>query len=151
MPEEVEVLSALAIRSKAYWGYDKAFMEACRPELTLTPAYLRENPTFVLEAEGRARGFYSFEPEDSGAPGRTELGLFFVDPDYIGRGLGRLMMEDALRRAAGLGITCLVVQSDPHAEAFYGAMGFVRCGQRPSESVSGRNLPLLERVLAEAV
>jgi hypothetical protein len=31
--DEVEALTALALRSKAHWGYDDAFMEACRAEL----------------------------------------------------------------------------------------------------------------------
>ncbi|MGH7506358.1 MAG: hypothetical protein ACRELX_11935, partial [Longimicrobiales bacterium] len=32
-------LTALALRSKAVWGYDAVFMERCRPLLTVTPAY----------------------------------------------------------------------------------------------------------------
>ena len=35
-PEEADALSALAFRSKAYWGYGAEFLEACRSELTLT-------------------------------------------------------------------------------------------------------------------
>jgi len=147
-PHETGALSALAFRSKGYWGYDEAFMRACRAELTLTPAYLLANPTFVAEREGRILGLYSFEMEDSDKPGRAELGLFFVDPDEIGGGIGRVMMEDAVRRALSLEMAGLVVQSDPHAEAFYRAMGFVRSGERPSESFPGRTLPLLERTLA---
>jgi hypothetical protein len=29
--DELEALSDLCLRSKAVWGYDAAFLEACRP------------------------------------------------------------------------------------------------------------------------
>lgn len=35
--DECEALSRLAIRSKSHWGYDDAFLEACRAELTVVP------------------------------------------------------------------------------------------------------------------
>lgn len=41
-PEEADELSALARRSKARWGYDKAWLEAWRKDLTVT-AELIEN------------------------------------------------------------------------------------------------------------
>jgi hypothetical protein len=36
-PDECELLSELALRSKGCWGYDAEFLEACRAELTLVP------------------------------------------------------------------------------------------------------------------
>jgi hypothetical protein len=38
---ELPSLSELCLRSKAVWGYDDAFMTACRAELTLHPEELR--------------------------------------------------------------------------------------------------------------
>ena len=35
-PEEAPALTELCLRSKAVWGYDAAFMQACRRELTMT-------------------------------------------------------------------------------------------------------------------
>ncbi|ASJ57233.1 hypothetical protein BP422_29235 [Brevibacillus formosus] len=35
---EASELSELAYRSKAYWGHSDEFMEACRDDLTLSPA-----------------------------------------------------------------------------------------------------------------
>ena len=37
-PDEADLLTELCLRSKAVWGYDDAFMRACRAELTLSPA-----------------------------------------------------------------------------------------------------------------
>jgi hypothetical protein len=49
--EELPGLSELCLRSKAVWGYDQAFLEACRSELTLLPEELRT--TLVAVAEKR--------------------------------------------------------------------------------------------------
>jgi hypothetical protein len=35
--DEARLLSDLALRSKGHWGYDQAFLDACRSELTLAP------------------------------------------------------------------------------------------------------------------
>ncbi|WP_067619878.1 hypothetical protein [Alicyclobacillus acidiphilus] len=36
-PSEAPVLTDIAFRSKAVWGYDDHFMEQCRDELTIRP------------------------------------------------------------------------------------------------------------------
>src|SRR3546814_14945630 len=46
-------LSALALRSKAYWGYDSAFLQACRDELTVSPKAAAAGRVVVLKI-GRA-------------------------------------------------------------------------------------------------
>ena len=42
----------------------------------------------------------------------------------------------------------MTVQSDPHAEGFYRAMGMERVGEVPSGSIPGRVLPKLRITLA---
>lgn len=144
-PENTElgILTALALRSKAHWGYSPEFMEACRDELTLCPDSLESGSIRLIEVDGRPAGFYSLEPAEDD-PLAAELDLFFVEPEFIGRGLGRIMMNEAFERAARSGFERLLVQSDPHAEDFYRAMGFVCIGHRPSASLPGRMLPLLQ-------
>ena len=44
----------------------------------------------------------------------------------------------------------LEVDSDPHAEGFYRAMGMRRTGQASSGSIAGRMLPHLTKELAPA-
>jgi GNAT superfamily N-acetyltransferase len=146
--DELAELSELAFRSKAVWGYDAAFMEACRAELMIDAGYLEANPVFVLEYEGEPAGFYSLEPGAGGASGEIELGLFFLEPDMIGRGLGRAMIADAIGRARGMDACRLIVQSDPNAEGFYRVAGFTPKGFRASASLRGRELPVLEFELA---
>ena len=50
------MLSALCLRSKAMWGYDNNFMEACRGELTIEPSDLRLTSIAVAEKDGKIVG-----------------------------------------------------------------------------------------------
>src|SRR5881396_3419913 len=79
-PNEAGLLSDLALRSKAHWGYDATFLEHCRPVLTLTPADLVEQRATVAEVGGRVVGFCTL----AGEPPEGELSYLFVDPDHIG-------------------------------------------------------------------
>jgi hypothetical protein len=60
-PAEAGELSALALRSKAHWGSDKDFLEACRAELTYTAEELATHRTVVAEASGAVAGFYTLD------------------------------------------------------------------------------------------
>ncbi|MEV5323099.1 GNAT family N-acetyltransferase [Nonomuraea fastidiosa] len=138
-PDEAEPLSELALRSKAYWGYDETFMAACRDELTVPASQVEARRTTVAERDGRVLGFVTVE----GDPPEGELGMLFVEPDAIGHGIGRLLLEHAVTAARRLGFVRLLIEADPHAEPFYLAMGAARIGLAPSGSISGRSLPLL--------
>lgn len=138
-PEEAAFLTALAFRSKAYWGYDIDFMEACRGALTLTSDVVARGVVRVLEAARDVVGFYSLAPWR----GDIELLHFFVDPAAMGNGVGRRLLTDALDRASKLGYRRLLIQADPNAEGFYLKLGAERIGQVPSEAIAGRELPLL--------
>ena len=73
----------------------------------------------------------------------------FVEPAFIGRGFGRLLMEHAKSIAAEMGAKQLIIQSDPYAARFYAAAGGVVTGTRESASIPGRHLPTLAIDLAE--
>jgi GNAT superfamily N-acetyltransferase len=137
--EEAASLSELAIRSKAYWGYDKAFMDACRDELTLSSEELTTQRVRVAEHHGHAVGFATLE----GQPPQGTLGMLFVDPDHIGKGVGRMLFTHMVSMARDLGFLRLTIDADPNAEPFYLAMGAERIGSSPSGSIPGRTLPLL--------
>lgn len=144
-PGEASLLTELAIRSKAHWGYDREFMQACRATLTLTAELIARTEVYVAEVEGRVVGFYSLAPWHSD----LELYHFFVDPPAMGNGLGRCLWNDAVRRASERGCSRLLIQSDPYAEGFYLKLGAERIGEVPSGAVPGRTLPLLVFPLRE--
>ncbi len=136
---EAAQLGDLALRSKAHWGYDDAFLEACRADLTFEPGEVVPSRIHVAEQAGRILGFYSLD----GTPPDGEIGNLWVEPAAIGTGLGRRLWEHVTAEAAAHGFTELRIDADPHAEGFYRAMGAVRVGETPSGSIPGRMLPLM--------
>jgi GNAT superfamily N-acetyltransferase len=134
---EAAALSALALRSKAHWGYDDHFLDTVRPLLTFTEADLAGSPVYVLTVGGEALGVYRI----SGDPPEGELDDLWLDPSLIGLGYGRRLFAHALVTARELGFTSLLIEGDPNAEGFYVAMGASAIGTR--RSPSGRTLPLL--------
>ena len=122
-------------------------MKACRQELTLSPAFVRSNPTYLLRLAGRVVGFYSLER--LGAQD-VELAHLFVEPERIGQGLGRALMDHAKECARRLGYRTMTIQSDPNAKRFYRMSGGRVVGRRPSASIPGRDLPLLRLDLDDA-
>ncbi|ARE72899.1 hypothetical protein B6R96_02235 [Streptomyces sp. Sge12] len=124
-PAEAQDLTGLVMRSKAHWGYDAGFLAACAQELRIRAGDMTDRRIVVAESDlGEVLGVASLE----GAPPLAVLGLLFVEPSAIGRGVGRLLYRDVLRRAAELGVRRLVIDSDPHATGFYRAMGAVASG-----------------------
>jgi GNAT superfamily N-acetyltransferase len=139
--QERDHLSALAFHSKAHWGYSAQFMEACRDELAVSDAALASGLVFVAEDATGIVGFYALEPL---SPERVELSHCFVEPGAIGKGFGRRLMAHAIDEARRRGSSVLAIQSDPHAAAFYAALGARSVGVLESDSIPGRMLPLLE-------
>lgn len=138
-PADCHALSDLALRSKAYWGYDSRFLEACRVELTVDPTDVERLQVAVAEEAGEIVGFYAL----GGGPPEAELCSFFVEPDRIGTGIGRTLWQHCLVTAAHVDVSRIRIESDPFAEGFYVAMGAVRTGEVPSRSIPDRSLPVL--------
>jgi GNAT superfamily N-acetyltransferase len=139
--DECALLSELAFRSKAVWGYTADFMAKCRSELTLDASYLEQNAVEVLEIDGSVVGFYSIE-----VLGReqAELGHLFVRADALRHGYGRQLLERACRTACASGFGRLRIHGDPNAAPFYQKLGGRLVGTSPSLTIPGRELPVFE-------
>ncbi|GAA0354683.1 hypothetical protein GCM10009092_18710 [Bowmanella denitrificans] len=141
--EEAQSLSVLALRSKAYWAYSADFMAAVADELTLSCQQLLSEQWACQVAEGKDI-VLGYALIDKTHAGQWQLDALFVEPQAIGQGVGRALMDWVKQHMAEHNITSLIIQSDPHAEMFYLAMGAKRIGELPSASIAGRMLPLLE-------
>jgi GNAT superfamily N-acetyltransferase len=142
-PEEGPALTELCLRSKAVWGYDDAFMAACRKELTLTSASILASRVQVAELDGRLAGM----AEVRSAGDTAQLEKLFVEPAMLRTGTGRKLLDWAKAAALAAGATALVIEADPDAAGFYRRMGAVDDGLVPSGSIPGRLIPRLNLLL----
>lgn len=134
--DEAKELTQLMQRSKAYWGYDEAFMTLFRSELQVTAEAIREGIVYVLVRDGERLGYYRFlKPE-----GKLLLEDLFIEPDTIGKGYGKMLFQHAVSVARELGFGEFTFDSDPNAEAFYLHLGAERVSQRESR-IKGRFIP----------
>jgi len=142
--EELPALSALCFRSKAVWGYDNDFMEACRKELSIEPSDLRSTPIAVAERDGRLIGVAQIKIVGGGA----DLLKLFVEPTVMRSGIGRTLFAWATDLARSQGADRLLIEADPDAAPFYRRMGARDVGVAPSGSIPGRMLPTLVKDLS---
>ena len=145
LPSEFPYLDGLCLRSKAVWGYDDAFMAACRAELKLHPDDLRTTQLQVAEREAAVVGLAQLKVSG----GDAELMKLFVEPALLGSGIGRLLFAWAVERARALGAVRMMIEADPGAAPFYERMGARYAGLAPSQSIPGRMLPLLQMELEQ--
>jgi GNAT superfamily N-acetyltransferase len=130
---DCEALSELAFASKASWGYDDAFMAACRADLTISPEILC-NARVRIADEKTMVGFHGVVGD--------ELDWLFVAPEAQGHGVGAALLADACAIAATAGVRELFIEADPFAATFYERAGARLVGERPSPAIPGRVLPL---------
>lgn len=137
-PQEGQMLTQLAFRSKAYWGYDTKLLEVWRDELTVSEEMIRDFISYVAQSGDRVVGFWCREPKEE-----HSAGFLFIEPDWIGKGVGRLLWEAVMADAKQRGLRYLTWEADPNAEPFYLRMGAYRIGLKASDVVEGRKLPVM--------
>ena len=145
-PDEAAALTAIAHAAKRHWGYPEAWIARWKDALSVTPAYVRDNLVFVAAGaqSDRPRGFYSLSMERATAV----LDHLWIEPEWIGRGLGRGLFGHAVRTARAEGATKLQIDSDPHAEPFYRRLGAIQVGEvRADVDEVRRVLPRMEITL----
>ncbi|MDF1703060.1 MAG: GNAT family N-acetyltransferase [Planctomycetota bacterium] len=100
---------------------------------------------WVVEEEGVIRGWASAgacRDEDLAAPEGApppdvvhELYAIYVDPDLVGHGYGRALMQHCVRQARTAGhreMVMWVLTGNERARHFYAAAGFVPDARRPA-------------------
>ena len=123
-PEEAEPLTDLIMRSKAHWGYDATLLAAWRAGHTLDAATIARDAVYCAEdAEsgvvvGVSHCFPINEEE-------VYLERLFVDPAWMGRGVGARLWRHAVEQATAQGARRLTLGADPNARLFYEHVGAV--------------------------
>lgn len=142
-PTDAPQLTALAMRSKDHWDYGPDQIHAWEEDLTVTPEYIAANGVYQLTQGDNLIGFYAFQPQSETV---VKLTFLFVDPQYIGHGHGKRLLEDFWQRMEGTPYQQVVLDADPNAAPFYQRLGFEVIGQLPS-SIEGRFLPIMAKAL----
>ena len=139
-PDEADLLTELCLRSKAVWGYDDAFMRACRAELTLSPADFTRSSLQVAVEGDEVTGIAQVVVDGE----KADLAKLFIAPSALRAGVGRKLFDWAVSTARERGARWLWIEADPDAAEFYRRMGAVDDGIAPSGSIPGRFLPRLK-------
>ncbi len=138
--EDYEILTDITKKSKAYWGYSEEQMEYWSDLLTISKAYIETNHVYKLIVDNFIIGYYSYIylNEDE-----VKLDNLFLLPNYIGKGLGKLLMNDFLQRIKMTQRKKVILDSEPNAEKFYANFGFIKVGEIET-SIKNRYLPIME-------
>jgi GNAT superfamily N-acetyltransferase len=136
--DDLEAVSELYRRSSLSNERDRDALLGHPEALVFPSASIREGNTRVAISHGRIIGFATTR-----AVGRVaELDDLFVDPDWMRRGVARALVHDALARVKAGGMSRIDVTANPHALAFYEAVGFVVDGVAETEFGVGTRMHL---------
>lgn len=136
-PAEGARLKEIAIASKAFWGYESERVQEWADRGDFSPERLRELTVFVAEHDGRAVAWASLIPKGDTA----WLEDLWVEPEWMGKGVGARLFRHAAEHARRDGATALEWEAEPNAIGFYEKMG----GSYLRESVGewGRSLTVM--------
>lgn len=78
-PAQADDISGVALRAKAYWGYDAAFMAACADVLRVDAACIAAHAYYAAMQADQVLGFYGLHGPDA-TNRQIRLDALFVDP-----------------------------------------------------------------------
>ncbi|WP_417799663.1 GNAT family N-acetyltransferase [Tenacibaculum sp.] len=143
--QDANLLTEIAISSKAHWRYSKEQMELWKDDLTVTPKIFADCTIYKFQVNDITAGFYVLYRANI----RTGfLDFLFVTPKFINQGIGSKLLEHAKKSCISSSCAVLNVLSDPNSDAFYLKHGFEIIGKRES-SIKGRFLSEMELYFPE--
>lgn len=118
--EDRDILGALKLRSSLAWGDHVEELLAMREAREVPAAHLPH--IIVAEASGDVVGFATILRHEGAA--QAELEDLFVAPEAWRRGIGKLLLAEAERRAIASGARSVHVVAGERARQFYEASGY---------------------------
>lgn len=131
-PEDAALLTELITASYRELDtglYDSAQLAAALPVMSkANPKLLESGTYYVAEVDGKAAacGGWTFEKPGGGEAqdGVAHIRHFATHPNYLRRGLARLLLDRCLKDAKARGATLMKSQATLPAERFYASAGF---------------------------
>ena len=133
-------LTELTIHSKSYWGYSLEQIAQWKDDLTISVEYINQAEVYKLINENQLVGYYSYLELDNK---KVKLDNIFLEPDFIGKGYGKVMMNHFIQHVKDKGYERIELESEPNAEKFYQNLGFKVIGRLES-SIKNRFLQIME-------
>ena len=137
-PQEGDRLREIAIAAKAHWGYDEDWVRGWAAQGDFSQEALAARPVLVADLGGRAIGFATLIAQGD----VCVLDDLWIDPDWIGRGVGTRLFEACAERARDLGAKRLEWEAEPNAVGFYQRMGG-RYLRESAPTELGRTIPVM--------
>jgi GNAT superfamily N-acetyltransferase len=130
-------LKEIAVAAKAHWGYGLERVREWADAGDFTPETLGRMELFVAVADGEAIGWASLKGEGAAA----WLEDLWVEPGWIGRGVGSRLFREAAASARGRAAKAIEWEAEPNAVGFYEKLG----GRHVRDGTSewGRTLPIM--------
>ncbi len=135
---EGERLREIAIAAKSHWGYERDQVLAWVADGDFSPAGLRAKAFVVADVAGTAIAFASLVERGES----WILDDLWVDPAWIGRGVGTKLFEECAERARRGGASRLEWEAEPNAVGFYERLGAKHLGESEPTSF-GRTVPVM--------
>ena len=112
--------------------------EAFSPDIQRAEITATDSIVLLAERGGQLAGYLHIAPapvpECVAGGSAVELKRLYVEPALHGRGIGRQLLDEGLRRARGAGARCVwlgVWENNTKAQSFYTREGFSRAGEHP--------------------
>ena len=135
---DVERLRAITVAAKAHWGHDLEWVESWVAAGDFAQVAVGRGEAWLAELYGDVAGWSALQTDGDVA----WLEDLWVDPPYMGRGVGRALFLDAAARARAAGAVRLDWEADLDAVGFYERMGARRV-RDSNVTELGRILPIM--------
>ena len=103
-------LTELTIHSKSYWGYSLEQIAQWKDDLTISVEYINQAEVYKLINENQLVGYYSYLELDNK---KVKLDNIFLEPDFIGKGYGKVMMNHFIQHVKDKGYERIELESEP--------------------------------------
>ena len=143
---DAKTLTEIALKSKAFWGYSHDLIESWREDLTVTSTMILNCTVFKCMVDAKIVGFYVLNPPKETAT--IVLEMLFVLPNFIGKGIGKQLLQHSFKKALKLNVKTMTLLADPNAVSFYKKQGFVSIDKKES-TIVGRFLPVMKKDLTQ--
>lgn len=140
IPNDAELLSSTAFKSKKIWGYADELMQLWETDLKITGEYIQKNKVVKVFNKELFVGFFAIK---FGENGIAELDHLWLVPAYIRQEYGKKIFTHITNYLALNGHVKMMLVAEPNATGFYEKMDGEVIGKFQSK-INGRVLDIYE-------